>query len=123
MGEALYLHERPFQGARSSRVASRHWHIATKEPENSGRPAGARPRRGRHLAWAGIPLSGLLSGVVPVLREELAVPTPTNRGPGRTWKQAPALAVVPAPRTEQAVRIGYARTSTADQELTSHCRC
>lgn len=31
----------------------------------------------------------------------------------------PALAVVPAPRTERPVRIGYARTSTARQELAS----
>ncbi|MFF8556456.1 recombinase family protein [Streptomyces sp. NPDC015501] len=29
------------------------------------------------------------------------------------------LAVVPAPRTERPVRIGYARTSTARQELAS----
>ena len=35
------------------------------------------------------------------------------------WKQGPALAVVPAARTERPVRIGYARTSTARQELAS----
>lgn len=44
---------------------------------------------------------------------------PADRLPGRVWKQGPALAVVPAPRTERPVRIGYARTSTARQELAS----
>ncbi|HWS35025.1 MAG TPA: hypothetical protein VN408_20090 [Actinoplanes sp.] len=57
--------------------------------------------------------------LVPALREELDVPVPADRGPGRTWRQGPALAVVPAPRTERAIRIGYARTSTARQELAS----
>jgi DNA invertase Pin-like site-specific DNA recombinase len=44
---------------------------------------------------------------------------PADRHPGRAWKQGPALAMVPAPRTERPVRIGYARTSTARQELAS----
>jgi hypothetical protein len=57
--------------------------------------------------------------LVPALREELEVPVPADRGPGRTWKQGAALAVVPAPRTGRPVRIGYARTSTARQELAS----
>ncbi|MCX5340162.1 zinc finger domain-containing protein [Streptomyces atratus] len=57
--------------------------------------------------------------LVPALREELDVPVPADRGPGRAWKQGPALAVVPAPRAERPVRIGYARTSTARQELAS----
>ncbi|MFD7667483.1 recombinase family protein [Streptomyces sp. NPDC059788] len=57
--------------------------------------------------------------LVPALRKELEVPVPADRGPGRAWKQGPALAVVPAPRTERPVRIGYARTSTARQELAS----
>lgn len=57
--------------------------------------------------------------LVPALREELDVPVPTDRGPGRAWQQGPALAVVPAPRTERAIRIGYARTSTVRQELAS----
>ena len=47
------------------------------------------------------------------------MPVPADRGPGRTWKQGPALAVVPAPRTERPARNGYARTSTARQELAS----
>jgi len=57
--------------------------------------------------------------LVPALREELDVPVPADRGPGRTWRQGPALAVVPAPQTERAIRIVYARTSTARQELAS----
>lgn len=57
--------------------------------------------------------------LVPALREELEVLVPADRHPGRAWKQAPALAIVPAPRTEHPVRIGYARTSTARQELAS----
>lgn len=56
---------------------------------------------------------------MPALREELEVPAPADRGPGRTWKQGPALTAVPATRTERPVRIGYARTSTARQELAS----
>jgi hypothetical protein len=46
-------------------------------------------------------------------------PSTADRHPGRAWKRGPALAVVPAPRTERPVRIGYARTSTARQELAS----
>ncbi|MFE9883003.1 recombinase family protein [Streptomyces sp. NPDC005784] len=57
--------------------------------------------------------------LVPALREELEIPVPADRHLGRAWKQGPALAVVPAPRTERPVRIGYARTSSARQELAS----
>ncbi|WP_327117284.1 recombinase family protein [Nocardia sp. NBC_01730] len=57
--------------------------------------------------------------LVPALREELDVPVPADRRPGRTWTQGPTLTVVPAPATERPVRIGYARTSTARQELAS----
>lgn len=57
--------------------------------------------------------------LVPALREELEVPVPADRRPGRAWKQGPALTVVPAPHTERPVRIRYARTSTARQELAS----
>ncbi|MFJ3221227.1 recombinase family protein [Kitasatospora sp. NPDC086801] len=45
---------------------------------------------------------------------------PADRNPGRTWRQGPALAVVP--QTEAAarpIRIGYARTSMVRQELAS----
>ncbi|MFI9187547.1 hypothetical protein ACIGXG_35695 [Streptomyces goshikiensis] len=57
--------------------------------------------------------------LVPALREELEIHVPADRLPGRTWKQGPALAIVPAPRAERPVRIGYARTSIARQELAS----
>ncbi|MFJ8881972.1 recombinase family protein [Streptomyces sp. NPDC102402] len=56
---------------------------------------------------------------VPAVGEELEIPVPADRASGRAWKQGSTLAVVPAPRTELPVRIGYARTSTARQELAS----
>jgi resolvase-like protein len=84
---------------------------------NCGAPAGSacRPRGGKITAKYHTARFGL----VPALREELDVPVPADRGPGRAWRQGPALAVVPASRTERAVRIGYARTSAARQELAS----
>jgi hypothetical protein len=84
---------------------------------NCDAPAGSacRTRGGRTAAKYHTPRFVL----VPALREELEVPVPADRGPGRTWRQGPVLAVVPAPRTERPVRIGYARTSTARQELAS----
>lgn len=39
----------------------------------------------------------------PALREELEVLVPADRHPSRAWKQGPALAVVPTPRTERAL--------------------
>ncbi|MGH3233232.1 MAG: recombinase family protein [Streptosporangiaceae bacterium] len=84
---------------------------------NCDAPAGSpcRTRGGKTAAKYHTPRFVL----VPVLREELEVPVPADRGPGRTWKQGPALAVAPVPRTGRPVRIGYARTSTARQELAS----
>ncbi|MFF8193512.1 hypothetical protein ACF05L_22265 [Streptomyces bobili] len=40
------------------------------------------------------------------LREELKIPALADRLPGRARRQGPALAAVPAPRTERPVRIG-----------------
>jgi DNA invertase Pin-like site-specific DNA recombinase len=57
--------------------------------------------------------------LVPALCEHLDVLIPADRGPGRPWKQGPAPAAVPTQRTEKPIRIGYARTSTARQELAS----
>ncbi|WP_411107264.1 recombinase family protein [Streptomyces sp. cmx-4-9] len=74
-----------------------------------------RTRGGKTAAKYHIPRFAL----VPALREELQIPVPADRHPGRAWKQGPALAAVPAPHTERPVRIGYARTSTARQELAS----
>ncbi|WEH29138.1 recombinase family protein [Streptomyces sp. AM 3-1-1] len=84
---------------------------------NCDAPAGSvcRTRGGKTAAKYHTPRFVL----VPALREELEVLVPADRRPGRAWKQGPALAVVPAPRTERPVRIGYARTSTARQELAS----
>ena len=98
--------------ARSGRIGG-----GTSRLPNCGAPAGSacRTRGGKTAAKYHTPRFVL----VPALREELEVPVPADRGPGRTWKQGPALAVVPAPRTERPVRIGYARTSTARQELAS----
>ncbi|WP_433258938.1 recombinase family protein [Streptosporangium sp. CA-135522] len=45
-------------------------------------------------------------------------PSPPTAAPAACGS-GPALAVVPAPRTERPIRIGYARTSTARQELAS----
>jgi hypothetical protein len=84
---------------------------------NCDAPAGSarRTRGGKTAAKYHTPRFVL----VPALREELQIPVPADRLPGRAWKQGPALAIVPAPRTERPVRIGYARTSTARQELAS----
>ncbi|MFJ1547687.1 recombinase family protein [Streptomyces sp. NPDC088246] len=84
---------------------------------NCDAPAGSacRTRGGKTAAKYHTPRFVL----VPALREELEIPAPADRAPGRAWRQGPALAVVPAPRTERPVRIGYARTSTARQQLAS----
>lgn len=57
--------------------------------------------------------------LVPAFREELEIPVPAARQPGRVWKQGPTLAAVPAPGAERPIRIGCARTSTARQDLAS----
>ncbi|MDT0448034.1 recombinase family protein [Streptomyces sp. DSM 40473] len=46
------------------------------------------------------------------------MPVPEDRGPGRTWKPGPPVEQIPA-TTAQPIRIGYARCSTAQQELQS----
>ena len=56
--------------------------------------------------------------LVPALREELAVPVPADRRPGRTWQASPALAAEAAVVTRDGpIRIGYARCSMHTQEL------
>jgi len=58
--------------------------------------------------------------LVPALREELEVPVPGDRGPGRPWKPGPPAGTVPlAENAARPIRIGYARCSTAQQELAS----
>ncbi|WP_244318720.1 recombinase family protein [Streptomyces brevispora] len=57
--------------------------------------------------------------LVPQLRAELEVRTPADRGPGRAWERGPAIdAAVPEAATKP-TRVGYARCSTAQQELQS----
>lgn len=57
--------------------------------------------------------------LVPALREELEIPVPDDRGPGRPWKPGPPVEAVPAAPASHPIRIGYARCSTAQQELDS----
>ena len=55
--------------------------------------------------------------LVPVLREELAVPVPPGRHPGAPWQPgAPVPTADPCPAGTP-IRIGYARCSTAQQDL------
>lgn len=58
--------------------------------------------------------------LVAALREDLDVAVPDDRGPGKAWMIRPAADDAPI-RVEGAVpiRIGYARCSTATQELAS----
>ncbi|MEV8371320.1 recombinase family protein [Kribbella sp. NPDC056861] len=55
--------------------------------------------------------------MVPALREELAVPVPAGRRPGTPWRQGPAVVSAAPDSTGVPIRIGYARCSTAQQEL------
>jgi DNA invertase Pin-like site-specific DNA recombinase len=57
--------------------------------------------------------------LVPALREELEVPVPEDRGPGRPWKPGPPVEAASAAAATKPIRIGYARCSTAQQELQS----
>ncbi|WP_127354815.1 recombinase family protein [Actinacidiphila soli] len=58
--------------------------------------------------------------LVPALREELEIPVPADRQPGRPWKQGPPAPEVPAAASvAKPIRIGYARCSVATQELAS----
>ncbi|QNE17194.1 recombinase family protein [Kribbella qitaiheensis] len=55
--------------------------------------------------------------LVAALREELAVPVPASRRPGTPWVQGPEAASAEPDSTGVPIRIGYARCSTAQQEL------
>jgi DNA invertase Pin-like site-specific DNA recombinase len=57
--------------------------------------------------------------LVPALREELQVLAPSDRSPGRVWRPGPTPAPASALPRGKPIRIGYARTSTARQELAS----
>jgi len=55
--------------------------------------------------------------LVPALREELAIAVPAGRGPGTPWKPGPPIPAAEPQPTAAPIRIGYARCSTAQQEL------
>jgi DNA invertase Pin-like site-specific DNA recombinase len=55
--------------------------------------------------------------LVPALRDELTVPVPADRGPGKKWAQGPEVAASAPETSGVPIRIGYARCSTATQEL------
>jgi hypothetical protein len=57
--------------------------------------------------------------LVPSLRDELTVPVPPDRGPGKKWTQGPEVAAAKPETNGTPIRIGYARCSTATQELQS----
>jgi DNA invertase Pin-like site-specific DNA recombinase len=57
--------------------------------------------------------------LVPQLRAELEVRTPAERGPGRTWAAGPAIDAAAPQTAAKPTRVGYARCSTAQQELQS----
>ncbi|MET8537978.1 recombinase family protein [Streptomyces sp. NPDC005065] len=50
---------------------------------------------------------------------ELEVRTPADRGPGRAWERGPALVAAVPEAVTKPTRVGYARCSTAQQELQS----
>ena len=57
--------------------------------------------------------------LVPSLREELTVAVPADRGPGKPWTARPPVAAAEPEVTAVPIRIGYARCSSATQELQS----
>ena len=57
--------------------------------------------------------------LVPALREELTVAVPADRGPGKPWTARPPVAAAEPDVTAVPIRIGYARCSSATQELQS----
>ncbi|WP_449291497.1 recombinase family protein [Nonomuraea marmarensis] len=57
--------------------------------------------------------------LVPQLRAELEVRTPAERAPGRAWQAGPAIEAALPAAAARPTRVGYARCSTAQQELQS----
>ena len=57
--------------------------------------------------------------LVPSLREELTVAVPAERSPGKPWTAGPPVAAAEPEVTAVPIRIGYARCSSATQELQS----
>ncbi|MFI1585558.1 recombinase family protein [Embleya sp. NPDC020630] len=81
--------------------------------------AAGSPCRSRSGAVAGAYHTGRFTKV-PRLAKLLRVPTPADRGPGRSWRPGTPVPLAIAPDTPSAdIRIGYARCSTLTQELQS----
>ncbi|MFJ7996402.1 recombinase family protein [Streptomyces sp. NPDC096310] len=57
--------------------------------------------------------------LVPQLRAELEVRIPASRGPGHAWERGPAIEATAPKAQVKPTRVGYARCSTAAQELQS----
>lgn len=57
--------------------------------------------------------------LVPALRDELTVTVPADRRPGTKWKPGPPVVAAKPETNGTPIRIGYARCSTARQELQS----
>ena len=57
--------------------------------------------------------------LVPSLREELTVSAPPDRNPGKPWVAGPQVPAAKPDTTTVPIRIGYARCSSATQELQS----
>ncbi|GAA4554321.1 recombinase family protein [Amycolatopsis samaneae] len=55
--------------------------------------------------------------LVPALREDLAVTVPADRRPGSPWTPGPAVDDAGVEQPGDPIRIGYARCSTAQQDL------
>jgi len=55
--------------------------------------------------------------LVPAPREELADAVPADRGPGTPWKPGPPIPAAEPQPTAAPIRVGYARCSTAQQDL------
>ncbi|WP_241989874.1 MULTISPECIES: recombinase family protein [unclassified Streptomyces] len=55
--------------------------------------------------------------LVSALREELEIPVPEDREPGRPWKPGPPVEATPAEPAAKPIGIEYARCSAAQQEL------
>jgi hypothetical protein len=57
--------------------------------------------------------------LVPQLRAELEVKSPADGGSGRAWEMGPAIDAAVLEAQTKPTRVGYARCSTAQQELQS----
>ena len=91
-------------------------HAAERHPcPKCGAPAGSACRTRSGKVAAKYHTARFI--LVPALREELAVAVPADRGLGTPWKPGPPIPAAEPQPTAAPIRIGYARCSTAQQEL------